>query len=135
MIRRFGNRKGRKMSTTPPTPPRIPQNPPQNPPTRPKVPVENKPTTIAGSGDNKAPDNAPQSASANEPSTVNAESKDDLEELPQSDGEEGEKTLTDVAMDAANGVYGSGQERRRNLKAAGWDFREVEAEIVRLRNQ
>jgi hypothetical protein len=116
------------MSNTPPTPPKIPQNPP----VRPKIPVENKPTTVAGSGDNKAPDNAPQSASANEPSTVSSEGN--LEELPQADPEEGEKTLTDVAMDAANGVYGSGQERRLNLKAAGWDHRAVEAELVRLRN-
>lgn len=143
------------MSNTPPNVPNVPNTPTPPATSRPSatpvrdVPVENAPTTVAGSGKDSAPLSAPQSASADQVSTTNADdakvtdgndgsgsasNTDEPKELSQPEDSDG-KSLSDVARRAAEGEFGRGQAMRKNLKAAGWDFRVVQDEMVRLRNQ
>jgi CW_7 repeat len=45
------------------------------------------------------------------------------------------EALTEVAIEVGEGEWGVGQERRQRLADAGYNPQEVEAEVVRLRNQ
>lgn len=45
------------------------------------------------------------------------------------------KSLEDVTREVIDGKWGVGQERRLKLTEAGYNPREVEAEVVRLRNE
>lgn len=55
----------------------------------------------------------------------------ELAEKAKSPSEE----LEEVARAVLRGEYGTGQERRRLLSAAGYNARDVEREVVRLANR
>jgi CW_7 repeat len=63
--------------------------------------------------------------------------KEEKQEVRQDDKQEAQpnKSLEEVAQEAVAGKWGVGQERRLKLQQAGYDPREVEAEVVRLRNE
>lgn len=42
--------------------------------------------------------------------------------------------ISEVALEVRKGEWGKGQERRRRLSEAGYDVREVEAEVTRQLN-
>jgi CW_7 repeat len=58
------------------------------------------------------------------------ETKEEEEDDPDT-----ENPLSEVALAVGRGEWGVGQERRRRLSEAGYDPREVQAEVVRLRNK
>ena len=74
--------------------------------------------------DMSAPDSEPRLVESDDPETVEAEVEDDEEN----------QSLTEVAEAVGRGEWGVGQERRLKLTEAGYDPKEVEAEVVRLRN-
>lgn len=46
-----------------------------------------------------------------------------------------EEEIEAVARQVIDGLYGHGQERRRNLAASGYNPNEIHREVIRLRNQ
>jgi CW_7 repeat len=83
---------------------------------------------MSGPGDMSAPDSEPRLVESDDPETV----EDTVDE--DNDESESKQSLTEVAEAVGRGEYGTGQERRLKLAEAGYDPKEVEAEIVRLRN-
>lgn len=61
-----------------------------------------------------------------ETQTTEAED-DDLEST-------GENSVTEVAKAVLRGDWGEGQEQRQRLSDAGYDFKEIQEEVTRLRN-
>lgn len=61
------------------------------------------------------------------------EHKDDENDNDEDD-DESDNPLTEVALAVLRGEYGTGQEQRLNLSKAGFNHREVNKEVSRLRN-
>ena len=56
-------------------------------------------------------------------------------EVSEEDSELKSNPVSEVALEVTHGKWGVGQERRKRLAEAGYDVKEVEAEVVRLLNK
>ena len=66
------------------------------------------------------------------PETAEVEEEDDKEDDDLEST--GENSITEVAKAVLRGDWGEGQDQRNRLSEAGYDHREVQAEVTRLRN-
>jgi len=76
--------------------------------------------------DMSAPDSEPRLVESDDPETV--------EEVEDGEYDKAKESLTEVAEAVGRGEWGVGQERRLKLTEAGYDPKEVAAEVVRLSN-
>lgn len=63
------------------------------------------------------------------------EEPDVIEMTPFEEADIIEKSVSDIAQEVIAGHWGVGQARRNLLSEAGYDPREIEREVVRLRNK
>ena len=52
--------------------------------------------------------------------------------VPETPNAQPAKDITEVAKDVINGLYGNGATRKKKLEAAGYNYKEVQAEVNRL---